>query len=134
MTIFHKVFPSLRPKPKLLYQFPTTSHHTSGHTPYQHHSNNACKPIFDEAIRRDKVIKDIVNKLVYKVGDTTKPVNKKDVEEYGDVIVVEKICDTYGKYGRDEKWPEHDNPMIVHAYSKKKDIRFTCTTNYLQKV
>lgn len=73
-------------------------------------------------------------KMPYKIGDITKPVSPKEVDIYGDKIIVEKICDSYGKYGKNDKWPEHDNPMIVHAHSVKNDIRFTCTVNYLQKV
>lgn len=97
-------------------------------------SSSNIKPIFDEAIRRDKVIKAIVSKLEYRVGDVVKPTNEVDAEMYGNDILVEKICDTYGKYGKNEKWPEHDNPMLIHAYSKTKDTRFTCTANYLQKL
>lgn len=92
------------------------------------------KPIFDEALRREKVIKDIVSKMTFKVGDVVKPVAPREQFVYGNDILVEKVCDSYGKYGKNEKWPEHDNPLLVHAYSRTKDTRFTCTVNFLQKV
>jgi hypothetical protein len=89
------------------------------------------KPMFEEAVRRDRVIKKLVAEMPYCLGEWVQPADRQAVDTYGDEILIEGVCDTYGKMGRKEKWPEHDNPMIISAYSKKNDLHFHCTVNFL---
>lgn len=86
-----------------------------------------------ESLRRDRLIKDLVSKCKVKIGDICKPYDESLIEEYGDNIRVTHICDSYFKFGIKEKWPEGDNPMIIHAWSDKKDATFICTTEWLVK-
>lgn len=74
----------------------------------------------------------MVKNLQYCEGEWVVPAREEDVGTYGTEILVEKICDTYGKFGKNEKWPESDCPMIITAYSKTKQSRFYCTPGYLK--
>lgn len=94
-------------------------------------SNTLSSEIFAEALRRDKIIRAMVKDIKYKVGDVCTPHDKKLYDEYGKDIEVTGICDTYVKYGRDEKWPKNDTPMIVHARSIKTGTNFICTPEWL---
>ena len=109
---------------------PSTSTPGTQTSSTHHHPPN--KPIFDEALRRDKIIKNLVAAMPYCLGEWVVPANDEDIARYGNELLVEKVCDTYGKYGLKEKWPESDNPMLITAYSKRDNIRFFCTTNFLK--
>lgn len=88
--------------------------------------------MFNEARRRDNVIKNLLKDLKYKEGDHVKPWNQKGVDEMGDDCVVIKICDSYAKFGKTEEWPVKDSPlMLVHAFSNKTKTNFHCTPQYL---
>jgi hypothetical protein len=91
------------------------------------------KTLFEEAQRRDLIVRNIAAKLTYGPGDWVTPNKPESVNEYGDRVKILRICDTYGKFGKDEVWPESDNPMIVHAWSEKLDTTFMCTANFLVK-
>lgn len=88
--------------------------------------------IFQEANRRQNKILELVSKINYKEGDITKPALECNIPSYGSQIKVEKICDSYTKWGRSE-WPSSDMPHLVVAYSLDKNIRFSCTANFLIK-
>lgn len=89
--------------------------------------------MFEEAKRRDQIVRNLAAKLNYGPGDTVTPSTKEAAEQYGEDIRVVKICDTYGKFGKDERWPDSDNPMIVHAWSDKLNQSLVCTVGFLVK-
>lgn len=91
------------------------------------------KTLFEEAQRRDLIVRNLAATLTYGPGDWVQPTKPGVAHEYGDRIKILRICDTYGKFGKDEVWPESDNPMIVHAWSEKLNSTFMCTTNFLTK-
>lgn len=90
--------------------------------------------MFLEAKRRDDIIRDLVSKMNYYVGDICRPFSNEEEDKYGNDIEVRYIADNYAAYGRHNDWPEDDHPKIVSAYSKKTQAEFICTTNYLIKV
>jgi hypothetical protein len=90
--------------------------------------------VFMEACRRDRIIRSLTKDLPYKEGDRVYIKNAKEREKYGKEIYISKIVRTYGGFGKDEVWPKSDIPMIVHCYSKDKDIQFFCTTNYVTNI
>jgi hypothetical protein len=88
--------------------------------------------MFNEAQRRDKIIRERIAQIKYKEGDHVKPWCQKEIDVYGDDIVVIKICDTYAKFGKNEKWPANDYKlMLIHAFSRKTKENFWCTPLYL---
>lgn len=87
--------------------------------------------LYQEAQRRNKIIKDLAARCDYKAGDIVKPSLPKGVSEYGENIEVEYIMDSYVRWPKDEKWPKNDTPFIVCAWSKLKKERFFCTPGYL---
>ena len=89
--------------------------------------------IIGEAKRRDDIIKQMFKNCPYKEGDIVKPYSAAGIKQYGDDVIVEKICDTYAKMGKSEEWPKDDCPMIVTAWSNKTSSRFFCTVGYLEK-
>jgi hypothetical protein len=117
------VLPSLRP-PKPPTQI---THH-----PHTAHSTEPVATLFKEAQRRDSIIKRLAAECPYKVGDIVMPSIPENEAEYGTEIIIIRIIDTYGKYGRNEPWPSSDKPMIVYARAIKPDCYFFCTTNYLK--
>lgn len=92
------------------------------------------KTIFFEALRRDKLIKEIVSKIDYKEGDIVKvsPNVKENIYKDHKIEVV-RITRSYTQFGKNEKWPENDLPFLVHAYDKDGGVSFWCTANYLVK-
>lgn len=90
--------------------------------------------LFAEGLRRDRVIKTLVAELPYVKGDTVRPAKASHIDKYGNDLKVVAICDSYVKYGKDEKWPDSDLPMIIHVYSLKMDTTFMCTPNWIEKV
>jgi hypothetical protein len=88
--------------------------------------------MFQEALRRDKIIKEEVEKLTYKVGDIVGISSEKGIKEYGEKVEVKNIMSSYHQFGRNEKWPEDDLPLIVTGYSLDKKLTFFCTVNYLK--
>lgn len=100
------------------------------HQAYEYKAPAVIVPsLFKEAARRDALIKDLANKLEYKVGDICMPYTKAHQDEYGECRI-EKICDSYAKFGKSE-WPESDMPMITHAFSIKNNSHFICTPHFL---
>lgn len=86
--------------------------------------------LFQESLRRDKVIKELAKTCKYKIGDIVKPYSKGQCAVMGEQVRVEKIVDSYAALGREE-WPKDDCPKIVHAYSIDQDKHFFCTPAYL---
>lgn len=82
-------------------------------------------------MRRDRVIKKMVAALPYMEGEYVAPHDEAARKKYGDIVLIRKICDSYTKMGRAERWPDNDTPMIIHAYSKEKDMEFYCTPTFL---
>lgn len=96
-------------------------------------SATANKTLFEEAQRRDKIVRSLAEKCGLKEGDLAIPAHPEKREMYGDKIRIIKVTDSYGKFGRDEVWPENDNPMIIHAFSEKLQDHFICTVGFLVK-
>ena len=84
--------------------------------------------LFNEARRRDNIIKELVKKLPYKVGDKVVPADPNKKEESATIV---GICTTYAHLGHEYTWPKNDNPMIVTARKDKDGTIYFCTTNYL---
>ena len=96
-------------------------------------NSNKNKQLFDEAVRRDKIIKTLVEGVTYKENDRVMFVRPADEKKYGKHVIIEKILKSYGQWPKNEPWPDNDNPMIVHLVIKDKDDeRLFCTTNYVK--
>ena len=115
MTIY-TIYPSLKPKPAITY------------TPVKGAINYG--ELWRQSKERDAIIKEELKDLNYVEGQICKPYNKEGEEKYGTNIRVEKICDSYVKYGKDD-WPKTGRPFLVTAYSEKTQQRFNCTVNFL---
>lgn len=113
--MYHQLFQSLRKS-----NFPPTK------------SLPKTTTLFNDAIRKDSIIKKLVASISYKAGDICCPVETSDVEEWGHKIEVVHITQSYSLMGRDENWPENDNPLIVYCFSEKANKHFFCTTNFLK--
>jgi hypothetical protein len=96
-------------------------------------TSNMSLSIRDEAIRRDTIVKKLFAACPYKAGDTVIPKTAEGIMEYGDKIFVRGVASSYTQMSKEEKWPASDNPLIVLAYSHKKDEAFFCTVNFLAK-
>jgi hypothetical protein len=86
--------------------------------------------VYQEVLRRDKVIKDLVKEFKHVVGDEIEPKHEDDLKKYG-VCKVLGICSEYIHLEKDFKWPKNDNPMIITASSDNGEI-FYATTNYFK--
>jgi hypothetical protein len=88
------------------------------------------KKLFDEALRRDKTIKELLKDCKYTVGERVMFVRPVDEKKYGSVVYVTKIVESYGQWPRNEEWPDNDNPMIVHLIVEDKGNEpLFCTVN-----
>lgn len=92
----------------------------------------AVSTMFNEASRREAIIKGLVKDLPYKLGDIVIPSDDSEYEKIGDLRVT-AIADTYAKFGKKEKWPDNDVPMIIHVWCDKQKQVYFCSTNYLKK-
>jgi len=86
--------------------------------------------IYNEAKRRNKIIKDLVREFKYKSGDVVECKNPADQTRWGQCTII-SVLDDYQHMEKDHKWPANDNPMIVTASSNVGEI-FYATTNYFQ--
>ena len=130
--MYNVVLTSRRKKTFNIFQPPTLPLVTSS-TRSENDIKVANAAMFAEALRRDKIIKSLVEKCPYKVKDIVQPKDKEDEAVYGKEIEILRICNSYAQFGRKEPWPEGDGPlMLVHAYSKDKNQYLTCTINYLK--
>lgn len=119
-----------------------TTHTPSQQTQVHQPSNNVVeltpasknnKQLFDEAKRRDEIIKDLFSKCTYKENDRVMFVRAADETKYGSHVIVEKILKSYAQWPKNEPWPENDNPMIVHVVVKDRgDEVLFCTTNMVK--
>lgn len=117
--------------------------HNQGQTPIHTpaHNPNAVelgtppsktKSIYEESIRRDKIIKDLAAACTFKPGDRVSFVRASEHEKYGHEVYVTNIVDSYTKYGKHDKWPSNDYPMIVHCEAKDTKEVFFCTVNMMK--
>ena len=86
--------------------------------------------IYNEAKRRNSIIKDLVKEFKHKKGDKLECVNDQDITRWGECTLI-SIVDDYQHMEKDHKWPANDNPMIVTASSAEGEI-FFATTNYFK--
>jgi hypothetical protein len=87
--------------------------------------------LFKRTEERNAIIKSLLKDLPYSVGDLVKPYSEAEQCTWGDDVVVETIASDTAQLGRDYEWPDNDSPMLIGAYSKKKDVRFFCTPSFL---
>ncbi len=99
---------------------------TNQHLPQTHAAT-----VYQEVMRRDKLIKELVNAFKHKVGDEIEPAKQEDFDKYGKCTIM-GICAAYIHLEKDFKWPKNDNPMIVTASSENGEI-FYATTNYFKQ-
>jgi hypothetical protein len=91
------------------------------------------KKLFDEALRRDKIIRDLVAECKYTTGERVMFIREADEKKYGRDVWVTKIVESYGQWPKNEAWPDNDNPMIVHLCVKdKNDEALFCTVNMVK--
>lgn len=90
------------------------------------------KKLFDEACRRDKIIKDLFASCTYKEKDRVMFINPKDDLKYGKDPYVTKIISSYAQWPKNEPWPDNDNPMIVTLFVQDKAETLFCTTNLVK--
>lgn len=125
--------PSKRPKPRYknhtaLWPYQTPSNvGASNNPPFIPSKTNV---MFEEAQRRDRIIKQMLAKTLYSVGDIVTPVSNANIDKYGDNCEVRAILQNYGQFGKTEKWPEDDKPYTVHAYSPKLDSVIATTPGF----
>jgi len=86
--------------------------------------------IYNEAKRRNNIIKQLVKEFKYKSGDVVECKNPQDQAKWGSCTII-SVLDDYQHMEKDHKWPANDNPMIVTASSNVGEI-FYATTNYFQ--
>ncbi len=86
--------------------------------------------IYNEAKRRNNIIKQLVKEFKYKSGDVVECKNPADQAKWGSCTII-SVLDDYQHMEKDHKWPANDNPMIVTASSNVGEI-FYATTNYFQ--
>lgn len=97
-------------------------------TPQPYVSNMA---IYNEAKRRNAIIKDLVKNFKHKKGDKLICSNVDDVARWGECTLI-SIVDDYQHMEKDHKWPPNDNPMIITAAAENGEI-FFATTNYFKE-
>lgn len=116
--------PSLRPKPPAVpVSMGAYTHGTTGKV------SGLDADKFQEARRRDNIIKQLVKDCPYQAGDIVGVNSDAGKSLYGNKIQVIRIAQNYVQLGAKE-WPEKgDNPLIVSASNGKET--FFCTTNYL---
>lgn len=86
--------------------------------------------IYNEAKRRNSIIKELVKTFNYKKGDVVECKNPADTAKWGQCTIL-NVLDDYQHMEKDHKWPANDNPMIVTAAAENGEI-FFATTNYFK--
>ncbi len=110
----------IKPTPVVTYV-----QHTNPHVPAAVNTT-----VYQEVMRRDKVVKDLVKDFKHVVGSRVEPKNDADVTKWGTCTVI-GICSEYIHLEKDHKWPKNDNPMIITASSESGEI-FYATTNFFK--
>jgi len=90
--------------------------------------DNPSTGIFAEAVRREKIVKELAEGFKFKQGDKVLPKDPAAFAQWGECTVM-AVCSDYIHLGKDHVWPKNDNPMIVTASSSVGEI-FFATTNY----
>ncbi len=94
------------------------------------HIPSITNTVYQEVMRRDKVIKDLVKDFKHVVGAEVEPNNEDDVKKWGKCTIM-GICSQYIHLEKDFKWPKNDNPMIITASSEHGEV-FYATTNFFK--
>lgn len=82
------------------------------------------------AVKRQAIIQKLVDACPFKPGDEVKCYSLATQQLHGKDIVINKIVTSYAQI-KNDSWPKNDEPMIIHAYSRDKDMSFICTAGYL---
>lgn len=85
-----------------------------------------------EITRRENIIAELIRTMPYIKGSVCVAAKAEDEEKLGDILVVD-VAKQYADLGKDYKWPQNDNPMLVTGKSLKDESVFFCTINYLKK-
>ena len=85
--------------------------------------------IYNEAKRRDKIIKELSKEFKYKSGDVVECKNPQDQAKWGSCTII-SVLDDYKYMEKDHKWPANDNPMIVTASSQEGEIFYATTYSF----
>lgn len=105
---------------------PTPTHGTWGSpSPIPAHTD-----IYKEALRRDRVVRDLYSKCPYKVGEVCF-ISTSGKKSYGTAATILSIAKCYADLGKDYEW-KNDNPMIVYAISDTGQ-HFFCSVDYLTR-
>lgn len=84
----------------------------------------------DEYLRRDTIIKSLVEACLFAVGQVGYPYKKKDYEKFG-ALRVRYFTNSLDQLPKDEVWPTSDNPLIMSCERVDGGGVVTCTTNFL---
>lgn len=116
-----------RKKPPAPYTPPAVQY---TNPPYNHtYANNVA--MYNEIMRRDKIVKELFNKFQYKAGDEIVPKNEDAQKKWGKCKVMGVVSE-YVHLEKDYKWPKNDNPMIVTVAAESGEM-FYATTNYFKE-
>jgi len=82
--------------------------------------------------RRDEIVKDLISKCSFRIGDTCYPPSKEEYEKMGKCLIVGRIL-SYIEIDHNNDWPPNDNPMLLSIVEQKDELRdqiINCTTNW----
>ena len=102
-------------------------------TPKTETVNNVVLSISQEATRRDNIVKKKYHEFPLNPGDTAEPMNEHLEKTLGKRLIVVAIAKSYADLGKNDKWPEDDNPLMVHVKSYDKKADFYVTTNAIKR-
>lgn len=97
-------------------------------TPGYNHNQANNFVVYQEVLRRDKIIKDLVKEFKHKPGDELVPKHQDDVDKWGKCTMI-SIVNDYIHMEKDHKWPKNDNPLILTVSAESGEL-FYATTNY----
>jgi hypothetical protein len=95
------------------------------------HLHGETGSLFKQAKEREARIKEMLSGISYVEGETVTPYIQAERDKWGDRLTVEKICDSYAKFGKNEDWPKSNSPMIITVYNSITRVRFHCTPAYV---
>lgn len=112
------------------YTAPLVSKQTQEHQPNILPPNTDAK-LYAEAMRRHKIIVDMLKNIPYKEKDLVQPVSTADQEKYGRVFIVDRIVRSYVQWSKQEPWPANDFPKIVQCINSDNGELVICTPNFM---
>ena len=95
--------------------------------------NNVVQSISDEAKRRDDIVRKLYQEFPLNPGDTATPSDETIAKKVGMKLIIMAVAKSYADLGKDDKWPEDNNPLMVHIKSYDKNCDFFVTTNAIKR-